>query len=220
MSTYNIQSQNNLETNYSIGLLPQRNKKNSWYQDSSCRSKLDNLTLSSENRRILKKTQNFSFKHFVIARSPSKRDDVAIPSDFKPNIFKYTPQVQKQCIAWTKKLNWNFPANSIKTVFTNHIFNKIYIWRNTATTPIAYAICLFTDNFSHIAYVFYNPEYQKSLLPVRLVIQVITDSQKLGLKYCYLGRFSPKNNIGYYKHSLPNLEHFDYQNQKWLKYKK
>ena len=200
MPIYNIQNQNNLETNYSIGLLPQRNKENLWYKDSTCRSKLLNLILNSENRRILKKTQNFSFQ--------------------TTNTFTYTLQIQKQCVAWTKKLNWNFPTSSIKNIFTKHIFNKVYIWKNQKKETVAYAICLFTNNFSHIAYVFYNPEYRKSLLPIRLVIQAIKDSQKLRLKYCYLGRFSPKDNIGYYKRSLPNLEYFDYQNKKWIKYKK
>ncbi|MBU4210582.1 hypothetical protein KKC08_05445 [Patescibacteria group bacterium] len=199
MPIYNIQNQNNLETNYSLGLLPQRNKKEFWYQDSSCRSKLSNMQLNSENRRVLKKTQDFSFQ--------------------TTNTFIYTPQIQKQCNDWTKKLNWNFPVSSIKTVFTNHIFNKVYIWKQ-ANNTIAYAICLFTKNFSHIAYVFYNPEYQKSNLSIRLVIQTIADSQKLGLKYCYLGRFSPKDNIGYYKRYLPNLEYFDYKTQTWVEYKK
>jgi len=192
MPQYNISNKNNLETNYLLGLLPQRNSPNLFYFDSSCRSNLNNFKLSSENRRILKKTENFSFE-----KISSKE-------------FNYNLEVQKQIFNWIKQLGWDFPISSVKNIFTNHLFNYIYVWKNENNQIIAYSLCLFTETISHIAYVFYDPEYSHGNLPIRLVLQVIIDSQELGLKYCYLGRFSQFN--GFYKRNMPGFEYFEDNN--------
>lgn len=198
MPQYNIKNDNSIEKNYEIGLLPQRNQKKLFYEESSSRSNLKKIELSSENRRILKKTEEFSFQ-----RIPLKE-------------FLYTPKVQKQIYDWIKKLGWNFPVSSIKTIFTNHIFNYVYIWKNHQNKVIAYSICYFSETISHIAYVFYDPEFSRSNLPIRLVLQAIIDSHQLNLNYCYLGRFS--ENTGYYKRNMPGFEYF--ASNRWLEYNK
>jgi len=185
---FNLKNNLSPEENYQNGLLPQRNKKGLYYHQSSCRSNLKNFHLTSENRRIIKKTQNFSFKQ--------------IPLDK----FQYTPLIQKTISSWTKQLNWNFPTSSIKYVFSQHIFNQLYIWQNQNKQIVAYNICYFSPTISHGAYVFYSPKLKHSNLPIRMVLQVTIDSQKLGLKYCYMGRFSTNN--GYYKRNVPGFQHF------------
>ncbi len=60
MPQYNLTPDQNIEDNYQNGLLPQRNSSEFWYSDTSSRSNLSNFQLSSENRRIINKTQNFS----------------------------------------------------------------------------------------------------------------------------------------------------------------
>ncbi len=194
MSQYNISNQNDLETNYSLGYLPQRNSPHLFYFDSSCRSNLINFKLSSENRRILNKTENFSF-----TKTESKK-------------INFSLEIQKQIFGWIKKLEWDFPISSVKNIFTKHIFNYIYVWKNENNEVVAYGLCLFTQSISHIAYVFYNPEYSHGNLPIRLVLQVIIDSQELGLKYCYLGRFS--ESTGFYKRNMPGFEYFKDNN--WI----
>ena len=185
---FNIKNNLSPEENYRHGLLPQRNKKDLFYNQSSCRSNLENFRLSSENRRILKKTQNYSFKKTPLAD------------------FDYNPNLQKTLLLWTKKLSWNFPVSSIKTIFTRHIFNQLYIWQDSNKQIIAYSICYFSSTVSHIAYVFYHPDLSHTNLPIRLTLQTIIDSHDLGLKYCYLGRFSSQT--GYYKRNMPGFEHF------------
>lgn len=196
MTIFNIKNNNSIEENYQQGILPQRNDKNLFYQESSCRSNLSKLNLSSENRRILKKTEDFSFQKIPL------KD------------FSYTPDIQKKIYGWIKKLNWDFPVSSIKTIFTNHIFNQVYIWKDNNNQIIAYSICYFLESISHIAYVFYDPQYDHSNLPIRLVLQTIIDSHSLGLKYCYLGRFSQET--GFYKRNMPGFEYFD--NNQWKQY--
>jgi len=198
---FNLKNNLSLEENYQQGWLPQRNQKNLFYTDDnfSSRSKLDNFQLSSENRRILKKTQHFT--HQLVPLST----------------FEYTPSLQKTIHSWVKELNWDFPSSSIKTVFKNHIFNYLYIWTDTITNQVvAYSLCLFEKNFSHIAYVFYNPKYAHQDLPIRLALQTAIDSAAKQLKYCYLGRFNPKNKLGFYKRNFPNFEYF--VNNQWISY--
>lgn len=198
MTKFNITNQNSTEINYQQGLLPQRNKKNFWYQDSSSRSNLSCFNLTSENRRILRKTDNFSF-------------------EIKPlSNFDFNLDVQKQIFKWTKQLNWDFPISSVKKIFTNHIFDTLYIWKDENNKQIAYSICYFSPTISHIAYVFYDPQYNHGNLPIRLVLQTIIDSHQSNLKYCYLGRFSPTT--GFYKRNMPGFECF--KNGNWVRYEK
>jgi len=196
--TFNIKNNNTIEENYQQGLLPQRNKKDLWYQQSSCRSNLNNFELNSENRRILRKTDTLTFEKINL------KD------------FQYTPQFQKKIFTWAKELNWDFPVSSIKNIFNSHIFNQLYIWKDENGQEIAYSLCYFSPEISHIAYVFYNPQYQNNNLSIRLVLQFIIDSQQLNLKYSYLGRFS--DSIGYYKRTMPGFEYF--KDSQWLPYKK
>lgn len=197
MAQFNIKS-TNAEQSYEKGQLPQRNNKDFFYQETSCRSNLSKFSLNSENRRILRKTDDFIF-------------EIISTKDFPFNI-----EIQKQVFHWIKSLGWEFPTSSIKTVFTNHIFNYIYIWKDNLGHTAAYGLVYKSDNISHIGYVFYNPELTHQNLPIRLVLQVIIDSHNQNLKYCYLGRFSKEN--GFYKRSMPGFEHFE--NNSWVEYKK
>ena len=182
--TYNIKNNNNLEQNYQQGLLPQRNNLKLFYEESSCRSNLENFSLSSENRRILRKTDKFTYELVPIT---------------------FNLEIKKQIFNWLKILKWDFPMSAVKNIFTNHIFNYLYIWKD-GEEVVAYSICLFEKNISHIGYVFYNPKYSHDDLPVRLVLQFIIDSHDKKLNYAYLGRYS--EDIGYYKRNMPNFEYF------------
>lgn len=193
MTQFNLKNTNSIEENYQNGLLPQRNDKNSFYFQSSCRSNLENFNLSSENRRILRKTENFTFQKIEL------KD------------FNYDFKIQKEITGWIKNLAWDFPVSSVKNIFKNHIFNYLYIWKDDQSKIIAYSLCYFSKEISHIAYVFYDPAFANSNLPIRLVLQVIIDSQELGLKHCYLGRFSQDS--GYYKRNMPGFEYFN--NKQW-----
>lgn len=187
---FNINSQDTINDIYNKGLLPQRNKKNVYYKESSSRANLSKFNLSSENKRILNKTNKLTFKKVPIY---------------------FDLSIQKTIFSWLKKLEWNFPMSSVKTIFTNHIFNYLYIWYDENQKIIAYSVCYFDDKISHIAYVFYDPIYDHSNLPIRLVLQTIIDSKEQNLQYCYLGRFS--KDTGYYKRNMPGFEY--YENNTW-----
>ena len=185
--TYNIINSNSIDQNYQSGLLHQRNDPHAFYQDSSCRSNLADFKLSSENRRILKKTEEYSFE--------------LIPIHF--NL-----EMQKQIFTWLKVLQWDFPISSVKTVFTHHLFNYLYIWKKDQQV-VAFSVCYFSPQISHIAYVFYDPEYSHLDLPIRLVLQFVIDSQQKNLQFAYLGR------IANYKKNMPGYEY--YSAGEWIK---
>ena len=199
MPEFNLQNQLPPQDNYQSGLLPQRNQSGFWYRDTSSRSNLiNNFQLSSENRRIINKTQEFTYQLIPL------KD------------FSYNSDIQKQIFSWIKQLEWDFPVSSVKTIFTNHIFNYLYIWKDQQNNTIAYSICYCSNNISHIAYVFYDPQYSHSNLPIRLVLQTVIDSHDRGFKYCYLGRFS--QDTGFYKRNMPGFEYFKDNN--WIPYEK
>lgn len=184
--------------NYFKGLLPQRNAKNYWYSETSSRSNLKEMSLSSENRRIINKTNNYQFQLLPLSS------------------FRYSPHIQKIIFRWIKEIGWNFPISSVKTIFTNHLFNYVYVWQDNNNDIVAYSICYFSDSISHIAYVFYDPLLSHDNLPIRLTLQAIIDSHSKELQYCYLGRFDPETKLGFYKRDLPGFEYFKDNN--WLKY--
>lgn len=191
MKTFNLKNKLSLEASYLAGLLPQRNQAGLFYQDEySSRSNLAHFSLSSENKRILKKTSSFTYQTIALSQ------------------FQFTPAVKKQIFKWIKALNWDFPIASVKTLFTNHLFNYLYIWKNSQKQTCAYSLCLFDSHFSHIAYVFYDPQYARQDLPIRLSLQVIEDSYRQKLNYCYLGRFNPDSKLGFYKRNFPGFEYF------------
>lgn len=195
---YNQQNNLSITDSYNSGLLPQRNSKNYWYNDSSSRSNLKEFSLSSENRRIINKTNTYRFQLIPLSE------------------FKYTPSIQKTIFKWIKNIGWDFPISSVKTIFTNHIFNYVYVWQDDDHNAVAYSICYFDSSISHIAYVFYDPKLSHDNLPIRLTIQAIIDSHNKNLSYCYLGRFDPNTKLGYYKRNLPGFEYF--KDNHWIKY--
>jgi len=198
MPNYNLPKPESIENAYSHGMLPQRNDPNLFYRESSCRSNLKNFNLSSENKRIINKTTNFSYTI----------DDLAN--------FNYTKDIQKRIHQWVKLLSWNIPTTTVRTIFTKHLFNQVYSWYDNTNIPIAYGLCLKTEHIGHIGYVFYDPEYSHSNLPIRMVLQFVIDCQKNNLEYAYLGRFSEEN--GFYKRNMPGFEY--YHQNSWQKYSK
>jgi arginyl-tRNA--protein-N-Asp/Glu arginylyltransferase len=197
MPKYNLNQLSTIEETYDHGLLPQRNEPGKFYQDTSGRCRLDNVLLSSENRRIIRKTEKFTYRTIPLSE------------------FEYNLNVQKQIFRWLKILGWDFPISSVKKIFKSHIFNQLDIWYD-GQEVVAYSVSLCTNSISHIAYVFYNPEYSHGDLPIRLVLQFIIDSATKNLQYAYVGRFS--KDTGYYKRNLPGFEYFE--DNHWIKYQK
>ncbi len=177
-----------LEKIYQKGFLPFRN--NSWlfYLARSCRSNLKNFRLSSENKRIIKKTQGFDFKIISL------------------NKFDFNFNVQKQCKDWSKSRGWKISITSIKNLFQGDFFNLCQLVKEKdQSQTAAYSIIKEEENFVHWAYVFMNPNYQNSNLVIRMGLEIIRWAQPRK-KFVYLGTCYGKSN---YKRNYPGFEFFN-----------
>jgi len=194
------EDKSNLNNLYQEGFLPQRKDPETFYKNSnqpSSRSDLSFKNISSENRRILKHTDGFQYRLLPLVN------------------LNYDHRLQKTLKNMAKDMDWDIKTASIKTIFTGHIFNHVYVWK-LKEEVVAYALIHQAVDFSHIAYVFYSPQENLKNLPVRMVLQTVIDSQKKGHKYCYLGTFSQDR--GYYKRNMPSFEY--YSPTDWISYEK
>lgn len=161
-----------VEKIYDNGFLPIRSMPNVFYLSRNVRVVLDKFELSSENRRILKKTENF-------------RSDLIPLSE-----FTYTKEIQKFCKDYTEqKLGKGlFPAAAIKSIFTGKVFNHVFVFKEIPTQKsIGYAICYISKNILQYAHAFYNLDYLKDNLGARMILEAITWADKNNKKYAYLG---------------------------------
>jgi len=172
---------------YQLGFLPFRNRKNLFYLSRSCRSNIKYFSLSSENKRVLKKTDQF-------------RPEVISLSE-----FNYTPEVQRSCKLWARQAGWKISTSSLKVLFKNHFFNKLYLWKDEASGKIiCYQILYESKTILHTASVFYDPSYHSTGLGTRLLLEASQNAHQKELDFAYMGTC-----YGMYKRSISGFEFFN-----------
>ncbi len=177
----------NLTRVYQSGFLPFRNNKNLFYLSRSCRSNIENFSLSSENKRVLKNTSHLVPKNVSLAD------------------FKYTPKVQKACKDWAKGRGWKISTASLKTIFTDHIFNQAIIWKDTTNNNIiCYQVLYKNDDLVHTNSVFYDSKYHDVGIGTRVLIEVSKIAHQEKLKHAYMGTC-----YAMYKRNIPGFEFFN-----------
>ena len=158
MSTYQFWQKINIddssggfvENKYDQGFVFVR-PKNEMHQVRSLRVNLENFTPSSENRRILRKTEDFQIR---IETLPLE--------NYNWIIHKTGAEFYKQ------RFGDNiFSANKVKELITqpqNSNFNSIIICRDQKTNQdIGWCISHQTKNIFHYTYPFYNLDYFQDL---------------------------------------------------------
>lgn len=175
---------------YERGFLPMRSVKSLYYLARSVRVSLEKFGLSSENRRILKKTQEFE-KELV-----------------KLEEFNYTPPIQKICKNWFEARfgKGKISAAAIRKIFTAGIFSHIFIWRKKEETA-GYAVVFIDEKVVHYAHVFSNPQFAKSDLGARMMLQAVIWAKENGKKYAYLGTCYEESAL--YKTEFSGVEFFN-----------
>ena len=181
-----------VEKIYSNGFLPIRSLQRVYYLSRDIRVDLDEFEISSENRRILKKTENFE-------------------SDLVPlSEFTYTAEIQKFCKNYAEqKLGKGlFPAAAIKSIFTNKIFNYVFVFKEVSTQKeVGYAVCFISENLLQYAYAFYDLEYFKDNLGARMILEAVLWANKSNKKYAYLGTCYEESAL--YKTEFKGVEFFN-----------
>lgn len=183
----------NIESIYNNGYVLTRVGKGDARQVRSLRINLDKFELSSENKRILKKTEELS-----LSISP-------IPySEYTWNIHKMGKDFYEQKFGAK-----TFSAQKIKELMTDKEksnFNRLLTY-SIDTAVIGYCISLETKNIIHYCYPFYNLDIDFPNLGMGMMLQAIVRAKKENKKYIYLG--SAQRPTDTYKLQFNGLEWFD-----------
>jgi arginyl-tRNA--protein-N-Asp/Glu arginylyltransferase len=191
-------SDQNINHLYDQGYLFGRTGKGELYQTRSLRIDLAKFKLSSENRRILKKTENITLTTLQIPYPNYHWSIGKLGKDF------YT----------TKFGDGTFSANKIKELLTakeKTNFNKLLAYQQEGQA-IGYCIALETNDLLHYCYPFYQLQPTTYNLPTTntglgMMLGAILYAQNQNKKYIYLGSASRPTDT--YKLQFTGLEWFD-----------
>lgn len=166
------EEKDNEEKIYENGFLPMRHLKDVYYLSRSLRVNLNLFEPTSENRRILKKTENYSFEMISL-------------SD-----FKYDLSVQRLCKSYSEEKIGKgiIRTSSIEAVFTNGIFNKVFVFKERVSrVVVGYAVCFVSDSLLHYAHSFYDLKHYQDNLGMGMMLSAIVWAKENQKKYGYLG---------------------------------
>jgi arginyl-tRNA--protein-N-Asp/Glu arginylyltransferase len=186
-------SENNITEMYADGYVFTRKGKGVMQQTRSARIDLPKFELSSENRRILKKTDELRSEALVL---PVENYDYKIgklAKDFYTTKFgegTMSAQKIKEMLSSPEKSN----------------FNSLLVY-SVLNAPIGYAICYVSAELIHYAYPFYDLVRAPKDIGLGMMIRAIVNAKQGGAKYAYLG--SLQNKASLYKLQFAGLEWFD-----------
>jgi len=172
---------------YNDGYLFGRPQKGYIYQTRSLRIDLSKFELSSENRRVLRKTEDVELKILDLPYSDYHWSIGKLAKDFYDSKFG----------------KGTFSANKVKELLTTkHNFNKLFTYDDNA-----YTICLETDELLHYSYPFYNLESNTPNLGMGMMLKAITWAKDNNKEYIYLGSAQRPGDT--YKLQFTGIEWFD-----------
>lgn len=184
---------------YERGFVFTRKGKGVVQQTRSCRVDLSKFEMTSENRRILKKTDDISLE---------------IPPTELP-LYGYDWQIGKEAKDfYDKKFEPGImSAQKVKMMLvekdeTN--FNYLFRYIRDGTS-IGYAICYADKNILHYCYPFYSLDEAPKDMGLGMMIRAIQYAKDARMKYAYLGSLQRPGDT--YKLQFEGLEWFD--GKKW-----
>jgi arginyl-tRNA--protein-N-Asp/Glu arginylyltransferase len=186
-------SESAISAMYDKGFVFTRLGKGIMQQTRSCRIDLDKFSLTSENRRILKKTDNLR-----IGSSP-----LPLPS-YPFEIGKMGKDFYEE--KFGEKI---MSANKIKEILMDENKSNFNILLNFApsTTVIGYTICYENVEFLHYSYPFYDLKIYNKDIGLGMMTTAIQFAKQNGKKYIYLGSLQRPTDT--YKLQFEGLEWFD-----------
>lgn len=192
---------------YDQGFVFTRIGKGVMQQTRSLRIRLADWQPSSENRRIVKRTENLikSIKALKIPEDTAK--------DYDWNIHSMGSKFYEN-----KFGKGIFSANKIKALLTDPeagSFNTLLSYSDNEKN-IGYCISYMTDKFMHYSYPFYNLDLKDAEgtmkdLGLGMMIRAIQLAKDSGLEYVYIGSFQRPGDK--YKLQFKAMEWFD--GNKW-----
>lgn len=185
-----------VEHAYTNGYVLTRIGKGVMDQTRSVRINLDQFALSSENRRILKKTDGVSLETVPLPYAAYHWSIGKMGKDFYE----------------TKFGDGTFSANKIKELLTDadkSNFNALLIYTNNAEA-IGFCIAHETESILHYCYPFYDLAKAPKDMGLGMMTRAIIYAKQSGKKYVYLGSLQRPGDT--YKLQFTGIEWFDGKN--------
>lgn len=193
-------SEQNIESMYQQGYVFTRIDKGVMEQTRSLRIDLSTFELSSENKRILKKTEDLQLTIASIPYTHYTWEIHKMGKDFYEQKFgskTFSAQKIKELLTDAKKSNFN-------QVFIYQLSNTVSL---SQTSNTGYCIALETKNILHYCYPFYNLEINYPNMGMGMMLKAIVWAKEQGKQYIYLG--SAQRPSDTYKLQFAGLEWFD-----------
>lgn len=185
-----------VDTQYTDGYVFTRKDTGVMQQTRSMRVRLADFDLSSENRRILRKTE---YLHLTVQPLPY--------AAYNWSIGKLAKDFYD-----TKFGEGTFSANKVKELLCEEAsnFNRLLIYSREAQAashkPLGYCIAHETESLLHYSYPFYDLNADKNT-GMGMMLRAIVWAKKQGKTYCYLG--SAQRPSDTYKLQFDGIEWFD-----------
>ena len=188
-------SAKNITNAYNMGFVFTRLGKGKMTQTRSVSINLDKFELSSENRRVMRKTEGVQLNIITLPHP-----------DYDWHIHKLGVDF------YTKKFGEKtFSANKIKELLTSpdSNFNLLFKYQEN-NLPLGYCICYQNNELVHYGYPFYDLGININNLGIGMMTKAILWAKEVGKKYIYLG--SAQNPAAIYKTQFTGFEWFDGNN--------
>ncbi|HYE59905.1 MAG TPA: hypothetical protein VEA18_01850 [Candidatus Kapabacteria bacterium] len=188
-----------INAHYANGYVFTRLGKGIMHQTRSVRVDLTTFELSSENRRILKKTDGLTLS--------------VVPLPY-PGYHWSLGKLAKDFYE-TKFGEHIFSANKVKELLTdkdNSNLTHLFIYTRD-NIPCGYCIVVETDELIHYSYPFYDLKKAPKDMGMGMMLRAILYAQEQGKKYIYLG--SAQRQSDTYKMQFAGVEWFD--GKEWKK---
>ncbi|MDO9509952.1 MAG: hypothetical protein Q7J14_01540 [Candidatus Magasanikbacteria bacterium] len=217
-------SPDNISTLYTDGFVFTRIGKGVLNQTRSVRIDLSKFELNSENKRILRKTEDVILEIKQIPYSDYSWEIHKLGFDFYETKFgekTFSAQKIKELITDENKTNFNtllkFCHYENPPVGGDAANPLIIESRGIAspavrndTTVYGYCICYMDKDILHYCYPFYDLDSEISNLGIGMMTKAIVCAKEQNLKYVYLG--SAKDSKALYKFQFEGIEWFNGKN--------
>jgi arginyl-tRNA--protein-N-Asp/Glu arginylyltransferase len=210
-----------IESAYNDGYVFTRVGKGVMKQTRSLRIDLSKFELSSENKRILKKTEELNLNISPIPYATYTWEIHKLGKDFYEQKFgkgTFSAQKIKELITDQEKSNFNqLFVYTLPTVILNTVKNPLNqnerdpsvakLPQDDSRFPVGYCIALETKNIIHYCYPFYNLGLNYPNLGMGMMLKAIVWAKENNKQHIYLGSFSRPADT--YKLQFSGLEWFD-----------
>ncbi len=187
-------SDENITALYNEGYVFTRKGIGTMNQTRSLRIDLSRSNLTSENRRILKKTTELGFKSTTLPYGDYTFAIGKLAKDFYT--IKFGPGTMS--------------AQKIKEMFTNQResnFNLLLKYTTPKEEDLGFAVCYKNSHIMHYSYPFYDLEKSPKEMGMGMMVRAVQYAKDDGLQYIYLGSLQRPSDT--YKLQFEGLEWFD-----------